>query len=866
MAANVKFYSQTYKFLEAYNSQGSTIRVSLLNAIKRIGKKDYFGIPLTGYAWIIFKSSPHFGVSHGFKLLDALRNQKYEEFANTLDDLFTKFWKSTLDRENMEQEVKKVASGELEHPSFVSNEDHAELNKIESLPEGIYQKQAFENFVGPRMEQFHTPQALTPTLVNTPGVKVEAEHPADTLAVENVESQPISSTPTVPPPEVHTLQDVESKVKEELSPSIPSEKPPSPYTPNIHLRGEESAVQTAKHLGGEKEEQFLAQPMQTSPQPVNLPSKPSLPTSILKSSVVPKARFQGFQLKSIFKPLSSIRLPTNISVGIKKFISRNLTPLRIASFFTGGLGAIVGFGATNTAFGAAGGALVGGSIPTLVKQKGFGELVLGGVTRAGNSGASFISGVSGGSFGGRSVAGRSFIRGAGGVGKKWALLSLLGFVFLSAFLVGFAPAPETPGGPISTDSGKLTGASCPDQATIDANKKDPNSCKYLGVAVNLFDTNFPQSAIDSYINKYGSIFVNAGKGDLGQFRTRVIYIVEKSKEVGINPVLGLGYWKTESNFSTIGNRDLGCSTDAINFYEQVDCKLGINDFSNPVKNPITNCARSKDAESVACRTLKGIRRNLDLTNPIKYPIGTFDDFAEAYGSRDPNLDCTPEGCKVNNNCVSTYNKLVEIAIELNVCKVATPTPTISSPVGSSNQVATCPLSQDGSGNFNITCGSFKTPGSNRCGHGDGGYPAVCKSPPYASCPGGDYSPQLKAAIDVRPAGSNGNNSPVYLPFINGNQTVDWTLVSGPITLNGGAWGIKLEYTASLSGKQYRLDLTHLDPNFNISASRSGDKVGSLLACLDKNRDGSCEGGHLHTAVSIDGIWIDAIKEAHMCSP
>ena len=214
--------------------------------------------------------------------------------------------------------------------------------------------------------------------------------------------------------------------------------------------------------------------------------------------------------------------------------------------------------------------------------------------------------------------------------------------------------PSTPGG-----------GSCPTADAIKANRQSPQSCKYFGLGVDLFNTSISSSAIDTYVNKYSPTFIKAGKGDVAEFRKRVDYIVQASKTAGLNPVLFLGYWKTESLFGTVSTRELGCVGD--NFQEQVDCALGINAFYDPVKNPIANCARSKDADSVACKTLKGIRNKpfLDPQNPISYPIKTFDDFAEAHGSRAPELD----GGATNNNCVATYNSLVEVAIELNACQV-----------------------------------------------------------------------------------------------------------------------------------------------------------------------------------------------------
>ncbi len=427
---------------------------------------------------------------------------------------------------------------------------------------------------------------------------------------------------------------------------------------------------------------------------------------------------------------------------------------------------------------------------------GFGNL-LGGIGRGGGG---LLSGVAGG-------GGRFFTRvGLGGADamvrfsnqisrgsiikgppkKVW--LILLGSFLLMGVLAAFAPAPGQPGQPGQPGTPSV-GGTCPDQTTIDANKKDPNTCRYFNLGVNLFDINIPQSAIDTYISSYSNIFIGAGLGDINEFRRRVDYIVSSAKSAGLNPVLFLGYWKTESNFSTIGNRDLGCSSDAVNFDEQVDCALGVRTFSDPRKNPIANCARSKDANSAACQALKSVRSSLDQTNPIKYPIATFDDFAEAHGSRDPRLDCKPDGtCTVNNNCISTYNKLVEVAKQLNACQTSI-TPPLLPPSGGA--VASCP----------IPGGSISTPSYNADparGHCGGSY-----SYSYA-CKCGTSGRRAKA-IDV-PTGGNS----VVLPKIEG-QDVTWKLIVGPYGVDsqeGG--GVGYTFEARLGPDRWYLDMLHLN--------------------------------------------------------
>lgn len=249
------------------------------------------------------------------------------------------------------------------------------------------------------------------------------------------------------------------------------------------------------------------------------------------------------------------------------------------------------------------------------------------------------------------------------------LLVIIGGVILLLWWLGASAnsAKDKLTGPNpSASPGNIVGVGCPTQQQIDANKTSPEQCKYLAPAVDIFDTNISQSALNSYVDKYSPIFVQSGKGDRKEFERRVNYIVDKAKQAGLNPAIFLGYWKTESNFSTVGGRDMGCAGDV--FEDQVNCAMGLAPYNDPGKNPIANCARSKDADSVACKTLKSIRAKpiLDGDNPITYPVASLDDFAESYGSRAPSLD----GGAINNNCVSTYNKLVEVVEELGACKAS----------------------------------------------------------------------------------------------------------------------------------------------------------------------------------------------------
>ncbi|OGE45994.1 hypothetical protein A3B39_04290 [Candidatus Daviesbacteria bacterium RIFCSPLOWO2_01_FULL_37_10] len=854
----VKLYRETYDFIRRFNID-PTWKISLLNAVRKSGKKNYLGTPLIGFAWIIFKSSPQFATTHGFKLVDSLRNGRFDEFANTFDDLLTKFWLRESDRQKLEQETEKYEARENGRPDFITEDDHEKLRGIESMPEEPTRLTKLEDFTQSRLEQFHAPHTAQPpqgehlrgeTEVSTgeyPGGEQKTEVPEAFKQWRDIQ-QPFTPSgqeefkpPQAPPSQIPSI------------PSLPPTLPTPPLPPKSPVRHPELVSGSNTEI-----------PKLVRNDNLGTGLKPRL------------------QIKSLLTPLKSLRIPTDVSIPVKKFISRNLTPTRIASVVTGGIGSVVGYGITNTPPGAIIGGGVGLTVPSFMQSRGTGQLVLSGITKAGNAGGSFLSGISSSGAGGRFHGGGLFTsrqgffgRATGGTGKKAAILALLGFVLLAAFLVGFTPSPGTPGGgTIATGSGTLTpipGGSCPDQSVIDANKKDPNTCKYFGLGVNIFDTNMTQSTVDIYVNKYGGIFVNSRIGDLEQFKTRVNYIVTKSKEVGINPILGLGYWKTESNFSTVGTRDLGCSPDAINFYEQVDCKLGINDFSNPSKNPITNCARSKDAESVACKALKSIRTNngLDVNNPIKYPISTFDDFAEAYGSRDPGLDGSG---KVNNNCVSTYNKLVEVAKELNACVVSTPAPTSTLTPTLSGKIATCPLE----GKRVIGCGSFMSdPKFNRntcagsqpidrghCGLSYGCYKTVGGKLVKITDPAEISNLRRAHSIDVD--ASVGEQ--VKLPFINGKAS-NWFSGAkfGPLSNNeGGGYGHI--FTTEVDGKPWVLYFIHMNTNVIPPPSGRGYQSGDPVVTV-----ASTPYPHLHINIaenpkSQDGgaEWLDP-ESLGMCT-
>ncbi len=227
------------------------------------------------------------------------------------------------------------------------------------------------------------------------------------------------------------------------------------------------------------------------------------------------------------------------------------------------------------------------------------------------------------------------------------------------------------------------GGSCPTQAEINANKQSPQTCKYFGLGVDIFDTTLSQITIDSYVNQYGSIFVNGSLGDLNEFRRRVHLIISKSQSVGLNPIIFLGYWRTESAFGTIRNAaTFGCAPGqgVKSFDIELNCAVGLNPSGTDRGGSLTSrCASPNNpTRQQDCNSLKfsrDSRPDLYANIPVVFPISTFDDFAETFGSRAPTLDGPGT---TNRNCTSTYNLLVEVINSVNACKVTSPTTTTNS--------------------------------------------------------------------------------------------------------------------------------------------------------------------------------------------
>ncbi len=378
------------------------------------------------------------------------------------------------------------------------------------------------------------------------------------------------------------------------------------------------------------------------------PERSEAPIASNPEATLPTPTKRSFRFPKI--PPGFLNSAKNMASAGGRFFYKNIgsriTLNTAITGFTTILGGIVGRGLGGN-IGMAAGGLGGGLLPSFVRSGGAGSLL----SRSGNGIINFGARLSNPTS---RLTSRLSTPSVVSPGKRIVIGLLLGLIALmfglSIFGALFSGKKDSP----STAEAGAIGSGCPDTSTNIA------SCRYLKPSIDLFNNSISQSDVTSYINKYSQVFINSGKGNLAEFIKRVNYIVSNAQTAGLNPAIFLAYWKSESNFSTIGSRDMGCVGD--NFYEQVDCALGINKFSDPAKNPIANCARSRDANSTSCTTLKSIRKTFDQSHPVAYPISTLDDFAESYGPYGDLSAGSP------TNCSHTYNTLIDVSKELNSCR------------------------------------------------------------------------------------------------------------------------------------------------------------------------------------------------------
>jgi hypothetical protein len=349
-----------------------------------------------------------------------------------------------------------------------------------------------------------------------------------------------------------------------------------------------------------------------------------------------------------------------------------------------------------------------------------------------------------------------------------------------------------------------SGGICPSQAEIDANK-NPSTCHYFGLGVDLFDTNISQSALDAYINRYASTFTGSGLGDINEFRSRVNLIVSKSKSVGLNPAIFLGYWKTESLFGTIRNAaTFGCAPGGSvkSFEQELNCAVGLNPSGNGPGGAVAAKCASATNPKPGCGSTQ---------------IKTFDEFAENYGPKASDI----------NNCTHTYNILVEVAKELNACKVSAP------PI--SGGIVSCP----------VNGGSVNYGSKGVGGHCSDSYGFYCVPFGQAGYTGRD------TAVDII-----GPTSNVYLPNI-GGKAVEWTVDESGTSINdseGG--GIAVAASTSFNGHTYRIRMVHI-----VSTGLGRNlkyKSGILVGGYNRNAN------HVHVTLQEDGVYKPADLYFNLC--
>ncbi|MBI2022880.1 hypothetical protein HYS97_03475, partial [Candidatus Daviesbacteria bacterium] len=230
------------------------------------------------------------------------------------------------------------------------------------------------------------------------------------------------------------------------------------------------------------------------------------------------------------------------------------------------------------------------------------------------------------------------------------------------------------------------GGNCPSSQEIEANSEDQNTCKFLNPGIDIHDSSKP-AGLSAYIDKYKPLFVqnysrNTGVSQTeagGEFDKRLDYILTRSKQVGLNPMLFLALWKSENDFSSAGDSvyHMGCMAGSLDFYSQVDCATGIGDIDPSLgeKNSrgetigsfSSRCASPKNPHRAsACGVLESIRSshpdiypNDHSISPFNNPIQTFDEWEESFGPHSPILN-RPK-TSTNNNCIHAYNLHIQIA-------------------------------------------------------------------------------------------------------------------------------------------------------------------------------------------------------------
>lgn len=357
---------------------------------------------------------------------------------------------------------------------------------------------------------------------------------------------------------------------------------------------------------------FKPAPDYPQQRPVTPSSQPSINLSSLK----------GLEVPSFIKDAS-----LKGQILTRRLILRYATPMRMASLFTGTIGAIVGGSLTGSGAGVFGGAIGGAVAPKFLTSRIGGGLLKGSAGTALKLGgrAALASNPAGWVVLAASYAPQLM---------KVALYAILAAFLLPALLFFLKDS-------LLKSSALLNPTAQKTETSEVIPVPGGNTCDITGI--DLFDGNAVDDLdlLERYISQsLATGLVKAGTDQERRFKERARFIRDSARSVGLNPAIFLGYWQSESHFSDYANpnvrpgADLGC--DPLNrelktFEDSVQCAIGKSLISN---SRTSQCALSKDRNSSFCQEILFQKQRGEVT----LPIATLQDFLNSYGSKiaDPN--------------------------------------------------------------------------------------------------------------------------------------------------------------------------------------------------------------------------------------